>query len=63
MRAMPRALLTAAVVVLVAFAIALVGEALNLGSPYYPVAFLIGIFLVSLTDRDRFYGRDLHGHR
>jgi len=60
---MPRALLTVAVLLLVAFAIALLGEALDLGSPYYLVAFFIGMFLVSLTDRDRFYARDLRPHR
>ncbi len=63
MSPMPRALLTVAAVLLVALAIALVGETLKLGSPYYLVAFVIGLFLVSLTDRDRFYARDLRSHQ
>ena len=63
MSPMPRALLTVAAVLAVALAIALIGEALELGGPYYLVAFLIGMFLVGLTDRDRFYGRDLRSHQ
>ena len=63
MSAMPRALLTVAAVLLVALAIGLIGETLKLGSPYYLAAFLIGMFLVGLTDRDRFYARDLRSRQ
>lgn len=64
MRAMSRIPAIAAAVVAVALAIALIGDALSLDGAYYPIAFLIGLFVISLTDRDRFYARDLYSrHR
>ncbi len=59
MRPMPRLLLTTLVMVAVAVAIVAIGELLHLDGPYYPIAFILGLFLVGLSDRDRFYGADL----
>jgi len=64
MRLVSRLPVIAVAVVAVAVAIALIGEALSLDGVYYPIAFFVGMFVVSLTDRDRFYARDLrHGQR
>lgn len=64
MRCVSRIPLIGAAIVVVALAIVLLGEALNLGGVYYLVAFFIGLFVIGLTDRDRFYGADLRrGHR
>jgi len=64
MNPMSRLPLTAAAILLVALGIGLIGKTLDLDGAYYPIAFFIGMFIVSLTDRDRFYARDLrhNGH-
>jgi len=40
-----------------------IGETFNLGSPYHTVGLFVAMFLTSLTDRDRFYARDLRSPR
>lgn len=55
-------------IVLVTLAVAavtgLVGEQLGFDGAAYLGSLFVGMFLVSLIDRDRFYGSDLHGgHR
>ncbi len=62
MRSMPRAL-TVLAVIAVGLAVALIGEALDFGGLAYLAALVVGLLLVSLTDRDRFYLRDLRPHR
>ncbi len=47
----------------VAAAIALIAKALSLDGVYYPIAFFVGLFVISLVDRDRFYARDLRTRR
>ncbi len=59
MSPMPRLLLTALVMVAVAVAIVAIGELLHLHGPYYPIAFILGLFVIGLSDRDRFYAADL----
>jgi hypothetical protein len=59
MKPMPRLALTAATLIAVTVAIVAIGETFELGSPYYTVGLFVAMFLTSLTDRDRFYARDL----
>ena len=55
--------LIAAVTVVVAVTIAVIGEALNFGSGAYLAAVVLGILAVSLIDRDRFWAADLRRER
>lgn len=60
MSLMPRLALTLATMVILAFAIVGIAKAFGLeDGPYYPIAFIIGLLLVGLSDRDRFYGADI----
>jgi len=59
MSAVPRVAFTIFTLIAVTVAIVAIGETLDLGSPYYTVGLFAAMFLTSLTDRDRFYARDL----
>ena len=59
---MPRLALTGLAILLAALAIGLIGKALDLDGVYYPIASIVGLLLIGLTARDRFYGRDLRHH-
>ena len=51
--------LIAAAAALVGVAIGIIGNALSFDGGAYLVALLVGMLLVSLIDRDRFWGADL----
>lgn len=55
--------LIASAIVVVAVAVALIGEALAFGSARLLAALVIGLLAVSLIDRDRFWAADLRRTR
>ncbi len=59
MTRMPRLVLTGATLLVLTAIAAVIGETFDIGRPYYLVSLFVVMFLASLTDRDRFYGRDL----
>ncbi len=59
MSPMPRLVLTGVTLLALSVIVAVIGETFDIGSPYYLVCLFVVMFLVSLTDRDRFYAADL----
>jgi hypothetical protein len=63
MTGMRRLAITGLTLVLLTALTAVIGEALHFRGTAYLGALFVVMFLVSLTDRDRFYARDLRPDR
>jgi hypothetical protein len=56
-------LLIGAAAITVGVSIGLVGKALDFGSAAYLAALVVGVLVVSLVDRDRFWAADIRRQR